>query len=262
MKEKECIIIGHRGMRGLFSENSIEGFVQTVRLGFLHLELDVILSKDEELVVFHDSQINSIICDLPDSGKKNIYELSIAELAKVKCGHKINPKFPQQTLIPHHIPTLTELFTALQQAFPNRHTDLVYYIEIKSPKTYKTRQPSIEKLVDTLIDTVKKAHLTERIIVQSFDPKVLNYLNRIQPSLPTLFLIENLSGINYNLRKLNFTPTYYAPYFRLITHRTAKKLAKKNIRLATWTVNTLKKINQLKKLGADLIMSDYPNLIR
>ena len=56
---------GHRGMRGLFPENSILGFLKALELGVNTLELDIVMSGDTQLVVSHEPFISSAICRYP-----------------------------------------------------------------------------------------------------------------------------------------------------------------------------------------------------
>lgn len=64
------VIVGHRGAGKLAKENSLEGFRKAIGLGLKRTELDVRLSKDKQVVVVHDPEIN---------GKK-IYELNSGEI--------------------------------------------------------------------------------------------------------------------------------------------------------------------------------------
>jgi glycerophosphoryl diester phosphodiesterase len=51
-------IYGHRGARGDIVENSIEGFKYTFDLGIKAIEFDVVISKDNIPVLFHDFRLN------------------------------------------------------------------------------------------------------------------------------------------------------------------------------------------------------------
>ena len=62
-------IQGHRGMRGLYPENSILGFIKALELGVNTLELDIVMSADSQLVVSHESFISSAICRYPKGGQ-------------------------------------------------------------------------------------------------------------------------------------------------------------------------------------------------
>ena len=56
---EEIILIGHRGAPSLAPENTTESFIKAFEVGIKGVELDVQLSKDEKLVVFHDWYIRN-----------------------------------------------------------------------------------------------------------------------------------------------------------------------------------------------------------
>ncbi|HSW72855.1 MAG TPA: glycerophosphodiester phosphodiesterase family protein, partial [Chlamydiales bacterium] len=106
---------GHRGSRGTFPENTLPAFANAISNGVDALELDILASKEGELVIYHDYFVNpqlSIYLDgkqVPDN--LLLCQLPLAEIKKIDCGRKSNPNFPQQHPIPGtKIPTLKELF--------------------------------------------------------------------------------------------------------------------------------------------------------
>ena len=68
---KEIDVQGHRGCRGLMPENTIEGFIKAVELGVNTLELDVVISKDHQVVVSHEAFFNHEITSLPNAQDLN-----------------------------------------------------------------------------------------------------------------------------------------------------------------------------------------------
>ena len=57
---------GHRGCRGLMPENSLPGFLKAVELGVDYIEMDVVISADQEIVISHEPWMSSAICQKPD----------------------------------------------------------------------------------------------------------------------------------------------------------------------------------------------------
>ena len=82
IKNREFDLQGHRGARGLFPENSLEGFISAVDLMVNTIEMDVVISKDKQVVVSHEPWISSTICwgrnDKPVAEGKglNIYQMN------------------------------------------------------------------------------------------------------------------------------------------------------------------------------------------
>ncbi|HSZ26331.1 MAG TPA: glycerophosphodiester phosphodiesterase family protein, partial [Cytophagaceae bacterium] len=95
---------GHRGCRGIYPENTLEGFRRAIDLGINSLELDVVVSKDRQLVVSHEPYMNPEICLKPDGSEitpseekqYNLYTMTYEEIKKFDCGLKIHPRFPNQ----------------------------------------------------------------------------------------------------------------------------------------------------------------------
>ena len=64
--EKQLDIQGHRGCRGLYPENSLPAFNKAIELGVTTLELDIAITKDNEVVVSHEPFMSRTICFNPE----------------------------------------------------------------------------------------------------------------------------------------------------------------------------------------------------
>jgi glycerophosphoryl diester phosphodiesterase len=87
-------------------------------------------------------------------------------------------------------------------------------------------------------------------------------MHRKYPQVTTAYLIEGTekNTIEQNIAKLGFTPSIYSPEHTLVTAEMVKYCRDHKIRLIPWTVNTKARIEELKAMGVDGIISDYPNL--
>lgn len=98
------LIIGHRGCRGLLPENSIASFLEAIRLGVNAIEFDIVISKDNKVVVSHEPFISKTYCLKPDGSelrleedkKFNLYKMSYDQIKKFDSGLKSHPRFPLQ----------------------------------------------------------------------------------------------------------------------------------------------------------------------
>ena len=99
-------------------------------------------------------------------------------------------------------------------------------------------------------------------MIQSFDRRTLQYLHEHYPSVPTVLLIEDFDKrtLDVQLKALSFIPTVYSPHYSLVNEQLLQQCHQQNIKVIPWTVNEKDKIIELKKLGVDGIISDYPNL--
>ena len=114
---------GHRGARGLFPENTLEGFVAAVALGVDAIELDVGVTADGVPVVFHDVALHGDIVRGPDgawlAGEGPLLRsLTLAELARydvgrLRPGSRYAAAHPEQVPCDGaRVPTLREVFAA------------------------------------------------------------------------------------------------------------------------------------------------------
>ncbi|MEL0176476.1 MAG: glycerophosphodiester phosphodiesterase family protein, partial [Cryomorphaceae bacterium] len=63
--ERKVDFQGHRGARGLYPENSLEGFEHALSIEELTtLELDIVVSSDKNLIISHEPWLNPEICTL------------------------------------------------------------------------------------------------------------------------------------------------------------------------------------------------------
>lgn len=176
---------GHRGARGLLPENSIPAFKKALDLGVKTLELDVVISKDKQVVVSHDPFFSSGIC-LQANGKEinekeekqfNIYQYPYDQIKDFDCGSKGNARFPEQQKMKVAKPLLSDVFTEMEKYRQERNLPVFSYnIEIKSsPDGDNIFHPAVKEFSD-LVQAVIKQHLpAERITLQSFDFRVLKY---------------------------------------------------------------------------------------
>ena len=120
---KSLDIQGHRGMRGLYPENSILGFIKALELGVNTLELDIVMSADSQLVVSHESFISSAICQYPKGGQipkniekeLNIYHMTYQKIKEFDCGSLFNHDFILQKKIMISIPLLSQVLDTIEQ---------------------------------------------------------------------------------------------------------------------------------------------------
>jgi len=109
---------------------------------------------------------------------------------------------------------------------------------------------------------IKEKEMEEYVIIQSFDFRTLQYLHQHYPKIKTAMLIEDFDkrGLDKQLQTLGFTPTIYSPAYQLVTPQLIADCHAKQIKVIPWTVNDKKKIEELKAMGVDGIISDYPDL--
>lgn len=263
---------GHRGCRGLMPENTVEAMLKAIDLGVTTLEMDIVFTKDEKAVLSHEPFYNHEITTLPDGGfikeadekKYNIYQMLYAETNLLDVGKKPHPRFPKQNRLPAIKPLLSDLIDAVEQKIKIDHLKPVFYnIETKTKQlTDGIFHPAPELFVALLMEVINSRHIADRVIIQSFDFRTLQLLHKKFPRVKTAMLIEDYDKrtLEDQLKSLGFIPTIYSPDQSLVNDQLIEKCHRQNIKVIPWTVNEQSKMEALKKMGVDGIITDYPNL--
>lgn len=258
---------GHRGCRGVMPENSLPAFLKALEYPEVTtLELDLAVSKDQQLIVSHEPWFNPAICRLPngdsiprrEADKYLIYHMTAAEIRGFDCGSWGNSRFPEQQKMNVYKPTLREVVEAVRAKRP----DIRWNIEIKSqPEWDGLRHPAVGEFARLVVAELKALGIEKNATVQSFDARALQAMHQQAPEIQLAFLIENLKSFDFNLEKLGFIPAIYSPYYQLVSKKLVRKCHAQNIKLIPWTVNDVASMRGLVRLGVDGIITDYPNRI-
>lgn len=260
---------GHRGCRGLRPENTIPAFLLALDSGVTTLEMDVVITRDRQVVVSHEPWMSGSICRDPegkeiankDSLRHNIFRLTYAEVQAYDCGSKGNERFPEQMKMPAYKPLLRDVIVAVENHIKN-HTryEVDYNIEIKSdPRGDDIFHPKPEEFSKLVYDLLDAYLPLNRVVIQSFDFRVLKYWHATYPTIRLAALVENKKGMEANLKSLGFTPSVYSPHYSFVTPEVVKRSRELKMRLIPWTVNDEREMLSLKGMGVDGFITDYPD---
>lgn len=264
-------IQGHRGCRGLYPENSIPAFLHAIELGVTTLELDVVISKDQQVLVSHEPWISPVICKAPDGSELdesldhsalNIYQMNYSEIAQYDCGSKQVEAFPDQKKLAVSKPLLSEVIDSVEAFLESRGETIFYNIETKSQlERDNLYHPPPNEFVSLLLEVIQQKGIQERVIIQSFDPRTIQAIHTQAPAISTALLIggEQGSDVSAHLGDLGYTPAIYSPYWKLVDSAMVADLHERKVKIIPWTVNTKTDMNSVLELGVDGIISDYPN---
>src|SRR5690606_28163258 len=260
---------GHRGARGLKPENTIPAFITALNYGVTTVEMDLAVTKDRQLVVSHEPWMSSAICITPtgeaipekEDEKHNIYQMTYDEVSRYDCGSKGNERFPEQEKMTIHKPLLRDVIVAVEDHIKSyTRYEVDYNIEIKSsPDGDGQYHPGPEEFSDLVYDLLDQYLPMERVVIQSFDFRVLKYWHKKYPHVRLAALVENTRSTEANLRSLGFSPAIYSPYYKLLSRQRIDYLHQRKIRVIPWTVNELDDIRRLKSWNVDGVITDYPN---
>jgi glycerophosphoryl diester phosphodiesterase len=259
---------GHRGCAGPVPENTLTAFLHAMASGCEWIEMDVVVTRDGEVLVSHEPWMNAQLCRKPDGTRMteeegraaNIFRMPLAEAQSFPClpstaGPAAGP-WPKDW----RKPTLAEVVRATDRfATEHRLAPVKFNIEIKSgPELYGTYQPMPAPFAERVLNAIAELDIGARCMVQCFDVAVLEAVHAIHPDLPVALLVDNTEGLEANLRRLDFTPHFYSPDLTLVDEALVHALRGKKIGLLVWTVNEVADIRRMIALGVDGIITDHP----
>lgn len=253
---------GHRGARARYPENTLPAFEYALNLGVDVLELDLGVTKDDVVVVAHDSTLNPDIC-LDPNGKKLsdevvIRKLKLSELKKYDCGTLKNPRFPNQTPVPGtKIPTLDEVFDAIAHNKSTYAQKVHFNIETKLDPTKPDLTVGYKKFVKLVLDVVNKHGLLSRVIIQSFDYRTLVEAKKLEPKVRTAALTDKADE-DFVKTVTELKADILSPDARILTKDKITQLHSIGAKVIPWTVNDPRAWQMLIDAGVDGIITDDP----
>ena len=184
--------IAHRGGAGLRPENTLAAFADAVARGCDGAELDVQLSKDNQLVVFHDNRLNPELCRGAD-GKyiarptPKIVDLTLEQLEAYEIGEPSDDyrrAHPDLTIAENErIPLLAEVIQ-LAKLSPRPFR---LFVEIKTSFADRTLSASPEAVTEAAVKVLRDADYLDRAIFVGFDWPALLHAKKIAPGVPCWF---------------------------------------------------------------------------
>jgi glycerophosphoryl diester phosphodiesterase len=247
---------GHRGARAALPENTIPAFEHAIKAGADFLELDVAVTKDDVLVVSHDPVLNPAICRSP-GGSTVIRELTLAELRRWDCGSIRNPEFPNQRAVPgSRVPTLNEVLNLAPRG------SFQFNIETKISLDKPQYTPTPERFAELLLADLRKHHLEERVMVQSFDYRTLHAMKRLAPRI-RLSALFGEDARDFAAIARDAGTDMVSPNQSLVTAAKVIAAHAAGLRVHAWTANKPEEWDRLIAASVDGIITDDPaELIR
>jgi len=250
-------------------ENTIPAFIKAVDLGVKTIEMDVVITRDGQVVVSHEPYMSSATCTdssgnpvTKDREKEyKIFGMTMDQVRKFDCGIRPYPDFPDQEKIKVSKPLLSEVIAAIE-AYVKQHglSPVKYNIETKcSPSGDDVFHPKPEPFVDLLMAVINGKGIGSRCIIQSFDFRTLKYLHGKQPEIKTAMLVMNIKSLSGNLKSLGYTPEIFSPNYLLVNKKLVRKTHNSGMKIIPWTVNKKEDMVRMTGIGVDGLITDYPN---
>jgi len=236
--------IGHRGAKAYAPENTISSFKKALELGVDMVECDIRLTKDNQPVVIHDAQLLRLAKKI-----NRVSQLTLKEIKEMKIRGS------------ETIPTLAEVLEVIDNQ-----------VGLKIELKVKGAAPAVIEVLRQ-----NKINLTN-VIISSNHPSEIRAVEEFEPAIETALTFRSANVFNIwlilDFLALLFLPLtkYYifwvvrqahADYldinYRLLDKKKVDYFQRHGIKVCAWTVDSQKKIDYLKSLGIDGIVTNYPD---
>jgi len=275
------LIIGHRGARGLYPENTLEGVARAWAAGVRYFEIDIGATADGVPVLYHDLVLNPNITRGPDGAwlarpGPAISALTLAELAqfdvgRIRPGTRYAARYPRQVPADGaRIPTLEAVLHAAPEAG--------FTVELKTDPTRPDLTVSGPKMAERVVAVAEAARAAERIRVQSFDWRGPRHLGRVRPDIARAWLTEPKTvaaaplwwGVERRGESVAQAVAaeagpagdalVWAPEHRSFDQTELAEARALGLAVIPWTVNEANEMVRLKEWGAAGLITDRPDL--
>ena len=233
------LVWAHRGASGYAPENTLAAFQKAVDLDADGVELDIQLTKDDQIVVIHDETI-----DRTSDGKGWVKDYTLEELRAFNY-NRTKPEYKHAD-----IPTMREVFELLKP------TGLFINIEIKTGVVF------YEKIKEKILALTKEMGMEDRVCYSSFNHYTVTRIHALKPDAEVGFLYADgpidmpSYGVKHGVNALH--PALY----NLQYDGFVKECKEKGLKLNVWTVNERPYMEMCCQYGVDAIITNYPDIAK
>ena len=232
-------LVAHRGLSAKAPENTLASFKLAAGVADIDMiELDVRLTKDEEVIVLHDRTLQRT-----STGNGPVRNYTLEEIRGLDAGSWFHPMYAEQK-----IPTLEEVLR-------NIGNRLWVDVEIKSDLLHREPPGLIEERV---VDVVRKCGMEGRVLYSSFNHQLLSTIKRMSPSAVTGVLFDISHDFGRTPSKL--AERVGAAVFKCATRELNRRMVDNahhhGIAVYVYTLNSVKGALRMVWYGVDGILSN------
>jgi glycerophosphoryl diester phosphodiesterase len=282
----------HRGGRALLPENTLPAFANALTMGVDTLELDVGVTADGEVVVSHERGLNPDLARDADGAyvaapgtpfvRMKLDEARRYDVGRIRPDSAYAKQFPSQRAVPGtSIPTLKEVFALVRKS---GNTAVRFNIETKIDPDHPDDTLDPQAFVARLLGVIDAEQFSDRVMIQSFDWRTLQLVQRQAPKIPTVYLTLQRGSAPTVAREVatswtaGFNPAdhggslprtiraaggaIWSPYFGDVDAASIAEAHDAGLRVVVWTVNKEEDMARMIGIGVDGIISDRPDLLR
>jgi len=229
----DTINCAHRGASSQAPENTIAALELALELGATMAEIDIQQTADDELVLFHDDDL-----DRTTNGSGPLWQHTLEQLKLLDAGQWFSSKYEGE-----RIPTLNEAVAAMRGR-------MGLNIELKM----HGHERDFEELV---AQRLKQLDCLDWCLVTSFDHGVVDRLGRLLPGLKAGYIIGR-NGWHDELSES--WVSVLSMEKSIISEERVRRIHEAGKEVHVWTVNDAEEMARLKEMGVDVLISNCPDL--
>jgi glycerophosphoryl diester phosphodiesterase len=233
-KPERFMVVAHRGASRVAPENTLASMKKAIEYGADYAECDVFQTRDGEIVLFHDEEMERT------TGKEGmIWDYTLAELKELEVGSWFKQEFSGEP-----IPTLREVMQLVKG-------------KIKLDIEIKLSGGDLE-IAQKVVDIVRSEKMEKDCLVTSFEKPVIQKVKKIAPELVTGYIFdeEKLPDI------FDGEWEYVCCKRNIVDEAFMRKARQKGKKVFVWTVNYPTEMKKMAGLGVDGIITDVPDVLR
>ncbi|MCT4612294.1 MAG: glycerophosphodiester phosphodiesterase family protein [Clostridia bacterium] len=234
-------ITAHRGAQELAPENTINAFKKAIDIGAHGIELDVQLTKDEEVVVIHDYRI-----DRTSNGLGRVSDYNLEEIRSMDFGGWYSEEYKGEK-----IPKFIEVINII------KNENIKLNVELKS-----NINDTANVLVNKVVEIIEENNILDNVIVTSFNHKELVEVKKLNSNIETGILYE---GVLNNLIEYakSIGATSIHPDYEYINKELIDLAHENDMKVRAWYIHGMTAQADLKKLieyGIDGLIVNNPKM--
>lgn len=240
-KSDTLFVIAHRGSSEFTPENTLTAFKKAILDGADAIELDIRLTKDNELVVIHDSRL-----ERTSNGVNKVENWTLADLKKLDFGSWFDPQFESE-----RIPTLDEVFKTIKKK-------VGYDIEIKP----NVKHPDL--ILKKCLSLIKQHKLQKLVMISSFEHSIVKKVKTLDKTIATGIIYSPI--IHFAEDPVFLAKKYNADAIIVSRNYTRETMIKdahrENLLFFVYNVEKRKHFNRMINFKVDGIITKTPKSVK
>lgn len=229
----------HRGFSGYYLENTMEAFQGAYEAGSDGIELDVQLTRDGEVMIFHDA-----VLDRLSNTTGAVAEFTALELSAVQL-----PFLTSAGLENYSIPMFEEYLKWVKDK------DLLTNVELKS---ITSEDFGLEKKV---LQAIYEYGVEEKVFISSFHKNHLLRVKKLAPMMKCGLLVPGCNAKILRLAKV-MGVEYVHPHYTSLTEELVAEAERLDLKINVWTVNEPQVLEKIEKFGLFGIITDRSDILK